>query len=238
MPYHGVRGDFLLGLVKEGVSFAQEEKALAGVRFCVLTLPQGKMRRRIAIERGIRGFERRRVRRCIFPENFSQLDCFTQRQINAVDVEPLLRKKAGHWVLAERQARGLDGSIAVMAERLTEDVENAVRLLLEKAGSVSMLSIRGTEELQRELRRDCGAVLRLLPMLQLSAAETLLDFSCSSLEGQALTLRIGENKTAEFLLPRELREEFPTMTNTAQLAAALWELGRAGIELIGLKSRI
>ena len=238
MPYHGMRGDFLLGLVVDGAAFSLEEKALGGCRFCVLTLPQGDLRRRIAIERGVRGLRKWRVRRCVFPERFPEQGFFWRQGIEAVDVQQLLRKKAGHWVLVERQARGFRGGISVLSDRLTEEVKRTLCLLLEKTGSVSIPLLRGAEELQRELRRDCGAVLRLLPISQLSMAETLLDFSCSSLEGQALTLRLGESVPPIFLLPRDLREDFPAATNTAQLAAALWELGKVETEMIGLKSRM
>lgn len=228
----------LLGLVMEGRSFSLEEKTLAGCVFCLLTLPRGGVRRQIALRRGVRGLQRRQVRRCIFPERFSEQDWLMQKGITAVDVQPLLRKKAGQWVLAERQARGLAGSIAVNADRLTEDVEHAVRFLLGKTGCISFPLIRGAEELQREIRRESGAVLRLFSPLRLSQAETLLDFSASASEGQVLTLRIGESELPRFLLPVEWREEFPSSANTAQLAAVLWELGRLEGDMIGLKSRI
>ena len=238
MPYHGVRGDFLLGLVAEGKDYSLEEQTLGGCRFCVLTLPEGKLRRQMALRRGAQELQRRRVRRCVFPEGFAQLICFSQRGIAAVDVEPLLRKKAGQWVLTERQARGLEGSVAVNCERLTEDVERGVRLLLEQLGSVSLTPVRGAEELQKELRRDSGAVLRLLPKPKLFEAETLLDFSGSSAEGQALTLRFGESRLPCFLLPKDLTEEFPPTADHAQLAAALWEMGKLPADRIGLKSRM
>ncbi len=238
MPYHGVRGDFLLGLVMEGTAFSLKEEVRMDCRFCVLTLPQGKLRRRMALRRGVRELQRRRVRRCVFPEDFVQQDRFSQSGIEAVDVGALLRRKAGQWVLTERRARGLKGSVAVSCGRLTEDVEQAVRLLLDQLGSVSMPPVRGAAELQKELRRDSGAVLRLLPKPKLSAAETLLDFSESSLKGQALTLRIGESKLPHFLLPKELAEEFPPTADRAQLAAMLWELGKLDGDRIGLKSRM
>ena len=236
MPYHGVRGDFLLGLVMVGNTFALEEQLIGGCVFCVLTLPEGGLRQRIALERGIRGLQRRRVRRCVFPEDFPQQDYFARRGVRALDVQPLLRKKAGQWALAERQARGLDGSIAVYADRMTEDVKNAVGALLKKTGCVSFSPIKGAEELQRQLRRDSGAVLRLCSPQRLSQAETLLDFSASAAEGQALTLRMGETRPPRFLLPAEWADIVPP--HGEQLAAALWELGKIPADKIGVKSRI
>ena len=238
MPYHGVRGDFLLGLVAEGKDYSLEEQTLGGCRFCVLTLPEGKLRRQMALRRGARELQRRRVRRCVFPEGFTLPICFSQRGIAAVDVQPLLRKKAGQWVFTERQARGLGGNVAVNCERLTEDVEHAVRLLLDQLGSVSLPPVRGAEELQKELRWDSGAVLRLLPKPKLFEAETLLDFSDSPAEGQALTLRLGESRLPCFSLPKDLTEEFPPLVDHAQLAAALWEMGKLPTDRIGLKSRM
>ena len=236
MPYHGVRGDFLLGLVTEGHAFALEEKEIGGCVFFVLTLPKGELRRRIALRRGARELRRQRVRRCVFPEEFSQQDCFLRRGVRAVDVQPLLRKKAGQWALAERQARGLGGSIAVHADCLAADVKNALCVLLREAGCVSFPQIRGAEELQRQLRRDSGAVLRLCSLPRLSEAETLLDFSASAAEGQALTLRMGETRPPRFLLPAEWADILPP--HGEQLAAALWELGKIPADKIGVKSRI
>lgn len=232
MPYHGVRGDFLLGLVREGSAFSVEEQN----GFWVLSLPQGSFRRRIALERGTRELQRRQVRRCVFPEHFPQQTWFARRGIEGVDVLPLLRKKAGEWVLAERQARGLAGSVAVFAEQLNGDVEGALHLLLKRIGSVSLPPLRGAEELQRELLRESGAVLRLLPPPRLFAAQTLLDFSRCAAAGEALTLRMGESELPCFTLPAEVAAEFPAHTNRAQLAAALWELGRLETKVIGLKS--
>ena len=83
MPYQGVRGDFLLGLVMEGNAFALEEKAIGGCVFFVLTLPQGSLRRRIALRRGARELQRQRVRRCVFPEEFSQQAYFQQAEWDA-----------------------------------------------------------------------------------------------------------------------------------------------------------
>ena len=234
MPYHGVRGDFLLGLVREDELYALEEQSIGNCVFCALTLPKGGGW--IALKRGLRGLQKRRVRRCVFAEGFPQKPYFLSRGIREVDVQPLLRKKAGQWALAERQARGLQGSIAVHTERLTEDVEKAVVALLEKTDCLLFPSIRGGEELQRQIRRDSGAVLRLCSPQRLSEAETLLDFSGSPWEGQALTLRIGETKPPCFLLPAEWAEKGNVYGS--QLAAALWELGEIPADRIGLKCRI
>lgn len=238
MPYHGVRGGFLLGLVANGDGFLMEERVLGGCPFLVLRLPTGGLRRQIALRRGIRELEKRCVRRCVFPQNFLEQSVFTKRGVEAVSPLPLLRKKAGEWVLAERQARGLTGSVGVAADRLTEDVAEAARLLLDHLGSVSLLRMEGAEELQQRLRRESGAVLRLLPPQKLSFVETLLNFSSCSIEGLTLTLRMEEGMLPRFLLPEELRREFPVEVNDAQLATALWACGKVETKRIGLKSRM
>ncbi len=238
MPYHGVRGDFLLGMVLDGSDFSLEERTIGGCGFCVLTLPQGELRRQVALRRGVRALQKRQVRCCVFPDDFSEQRYFLNKGIHGVDAQPLLRKKAGQWVVAERQARELAGSVAVSCDRMTEDVANAVRFLLGKMMCVSLPPIRGAEELQREIRRDSGAVLRLLPAPRLAEAETLLDFSFSALEGQELTLRFGESELPRFLLPEDVEQNAPHDTHSAQLAAALWEMGRIETAMIGLKSRI
>ena len=238
MPYHGVRGDFLLGLVTNGETFSVEGCVLGGCPFFSLQLPTGSLRRQIALRRGIRELEKRCVRRCVFPQNFLEQSVFTKRGVEAVSPLPLLRKKAGEWVLAERQARGLTGSVGVAADRLTEDVAEAARLLLDHLGSVSLLRMEGAEELQQRLRRESGAVLRLLPPQKLSSVETLLNFSSCSIEGMTLTLRMEEGMLPRFLLPEELRREFPVEVNDAQLATALWACGKVETKRIGLKSRM
>ena len=123
------------------------------------------------------------------------------------------------------------------AEWLSDDVERAVRLLLEENLCVSTTPMRGAEQLQRQLRRESGAVLRLLAPDFLEA-ETLLDFADSGLMGQALTLRMGKAELPRFLLPHPWEEIFPPFTHSGQLSAALWELGKVKAEKIGLKSRM
>lgn len=222
----------------EGDAFSQKQQCVEGVPFWVLTLPRNRVRRSIALQRGIRGLQKRGVYRCVFPEGFSQRTWFSDRGVEGVDVRSLLRKKAGEWALEERRARRLTGSVAVQTERLTGDVERAVRRLLGEVLCVSLVKVRGAEELQGSLRRESGAVLRLLAASELPAAETLLDFSDSAWEGRLLTLRLEKTELPHFLLPSPWRGAFPPGIDSGELAAALWSLGKVKTERIGLKSRM
>ena len=210
----------------------------AGCRFYRIELPQKGMRRRIALRRAVWAMKKNEVHRCVFPVDFPEEELFRRSGIGAVDVAALMRRKAGEWTLIERQARGLGGSVAISAERVTAELTCAVLLLLERVPYVLLQRMTGAEELQKALRRESGAVLRIGGAEQITAAETLLDFGNSSLYGQVLTLRPGKLPKPRIVLPREIERTIAADTDRMQMAAALWEAGKLRTEEIGLKSGI
>lgn len=228
----------LLGLLEEGERYGVAVRTFGGAAFCVLTLPRERLRRGAALWRGVRMLRRRGVRRCVFYEGFAQEEYFAARGITAVDARALLRRKAGAWTLIERESRGLCGTVAVAAERMTPATEQIVRLLLRHTASVLLREMPGAERVQMQLRRESGAVVRLIPPASLARAETLLTLDEPALAGAVLTLCPQTSALPRFVLPSPWQERFSPRTDRAALSAALWEMGCVEAEKIGLKSRI
>lgn len=229
----------MTGLLRYGKTFCVREEQILGIRLLTVTLPvTGGWRERLFAARGAQLMRRQGVRECLFPADFSWRELFQRKGIQRVDRQALLREKAGQWVLAERQARGLSGSVALASDRVTEDEARAAELLLKRLGRVEMLLSPDAEALQKRLLRESGASLRLVSRERLSKNETLLDFGGSSAEGQALTLRVGAAETGPcFLLPEYLRRELPGGTNEEDFCVLLRRSGRIGAGEIGVKSR-
>ncbi len=229
----------MTGIVRLGKSFICREVRVLELPMLAVTLPEKSgWRQRLFAGRAAQLMARRGVRECIFPEGFPEERQFHRKGIAPVDRLPLLREKAGQWVLAERQARGLCGSVGVAAEGMTADTERAVELLLKKTGRLDLLLTAQTETLQRRLRRETGAALRLVSKEQLSRCETLLDFGGSGAAGTALTLRMEEGKELPcFVLPERLRKELPSWAAEDALCALLRRYGRVTAGEIGVKSR-
>ncbi|MGM9619109.1 MAG: hypothetical protein ACI3W8_04670 [Oscillospiraceae bacterium] len=211
------------------------------MRFYTVRLPEGRgLAKRLAAERAARLLRRQGVRFCVFPADFREQERFRRFGILPVDSSPLLREKASQWTLAERSSRGLGGSVAVAAERVTAEVERAVRLLSRRVGRVELTLCPGAEALQLALRRESGASLRLIDMEQTARAETLLDFTAGRGEGRPPVLRLGAGEWAEpprFVLPPERMAEVPPGVETGAFFAALRQGGALAAEEIGVRSR-
>lgn len=229
----------MTGLLRYGKTFRCREEEILGLRMLTVTLPTGSgWKNRLFALRGAQLMRRKGIKECVFPPGFPMKEVFRRRGTLPLDRQPLLREKAGQWVLAERQANELTGSVALAAERVTEDVARAAELLLKKVGRVELLLIPGAEVLQKRLLRETGASLRLVREEQLSRNETLLSFGYPSAGGQALTLRIGEaGESPRFLLPESLRRKLPRGTNEEDFCVLLRRSGRITSGEIGVKSR-
>lgn len=230
----------MTGMVCFGKTFCCREEQILGLSMLRVTLPaEGTMwRRRLFVRRAAQIMHRHGVKECVFGEDFPLKEVFARRGILTVDRRPLLKEKAGQWTLAERQARGLTGSVAVAAPRMTAEVQRAAEVLLKRAGRVELLLMPGAEELQKRLLRETGGSLRLVTDAQLFRNETLLDFGGSAAVGQALTLRMAEaGEGPHFLLPQRFARELPSGVNEEDFCVLLWRQGRLGCGEIGVKSR-
>ena len=230
---------FMTGLIWYGTDFRCKETRIMGLPMLAVTLPEKEgLRQRLFSRRAAQLMGRRGIRACVFPADFPQKALFQRKGVLPVDRRPLLREKAGQWVLAERQVRGLTGSVAVAAERVTGEAAQAVEILLKRVGRVELLLAPGAEELQRRLRWETGAPLRLVTEEQLKRNETLLNFSPRPERGQALTLCPEEpGNIPRFLLPRQWAEELPAGIEEDDFCVLLRRYGRLTAGEIGVKSR-
>ncbi len=210
---------------------------MEGLSLLVIGLPpEAGLRRRMGERRAARQLLRRGVRECACPEGFVFPADWRRRGLCPVDHRPLLAQKAAQWTLLRRQAKGLTGSIALTAPRVTAEVTQTLRHLLKRTDQLALLAVPGAEELQWQLRRETGASLRLLTEAQLLQAETLLHFGSSSARGRRLTLSLTQpEEPPRFTLPPRLAAQLPCGVDGGHLAPLLWRGGLLRAEEIGLK---
>lgn len=228
----------LLGWIRWGERCAVREIRLAGLTVPVWTLPPGEtLRGALAARRAERHLLRRGVRECLLPEDFPYAERWARRGLAALDRRPLLRELAGRWTLAERQALGLTGDIAIAAPQVTAETARAAEVLLKRCDRVTLPRVPGAEALRDRLRRESGIALRLVDGGRLGEAETLLCFGPTARRGRRLTIfPDGPGPGPRLVLPPALRGSSGEGTEEER-CLLLWRGGALRAEEIGVKSR-
>ena len=158
------------------------ERRLLGVPFLTLSMgqpprPHGPLARRRALL-AARQMRERGVRSAVFPVDFPYTALFLGQGICPVDTLPLRRALAAPLTRRKLESMGLGPTqavVAVSAQRLIREAEDAVRSLALSFRYVLLSAGSGGEVLARELRREYGISLLLDPARdQLDRADALL----------------------------------------------------------------
>lgn len=228
----------LLGWVRWGERCTAREMRFWGLTVWALTLPPGDtLRGRLAARWAERYLLRRGVRECLLPEGFPFAERWARRGLAALDRRPLLRERAAQWTLAERQALGLTGDIAIAAPQVKAEVERAAETILRHCDRVTLPRVPGAEALRDRLRWESGAALRLVGGERLGEAETLLCFGPADIRGRRLTISPnGPGPGPRLVLPPSLRG-IPAEGTEEEHCLLLWRGGVLRAAEIGVKSR-
>lgn len=139
--------------------------------------PHGPLARRRALL-AARQMRERGVRSAVFPVDFPYTALFLGQGICPVDTLPLRRALAAPLTRRKLESMGLGPTqavVAVSAQRLIREAEDAVRSLALSFRYVLLSAGAGGEVLARELRREYGISLLLDPARdQLDRADALL----------------------------------------------------------------
>ena len=129
-------------------------------------------------------------------------------------------------VLAERERRGLHGTVAIHAASAAE-VKGTVEALLPRVRYILLGPMRGRETLIRELLYEKGAVLSAAAEEELASAETLLLFTQASafVPENALYLPLFGDAEPRLALRDDLEEQVPAAVPRLPLLAALFRSG-------------
>ena len=211
------------------------ERRLLGVPFLTLSMgqpprPHGPLARRRALlaarqmrERGVRLF---------LGQGICPVDTLPLRRALAA---PLTRRKLESMGLGPTQA-----VVAVSAQRLIREAEDAVRSLALSFRYVLLSAGAGGEVLARELRREYGISLLLDPARdQLDRADALLLYAPRpDLAGDNSVLwglypggELGRGRLP-LVLPAALAEQVEPNCGREQLTAALYALGVLPLEAV------
>lgn len=223
------------------------ERRLLGAPFLTLSMgqparPQSPLARRRALaaagrmrERGVRG--------AVFPVDFPYTALFLSQGICPVDTLPLRRALAAPLTRRKLEALGLGPTqavVAVAADQLVREVEEAVRSLAVSFRYVLLDARAGGEALARELRREYGVSLLLDPARdQMDRADALLLYAPRpKLAGDNAIVwglypggEIGRGRLP-LPLPAALMDRVEPNCGREQLTAALFALGALPLEAI------
>ena len=223
---------------EKGRRLSVSERMIAGMRFRCVSIPERPrylQRRRCA--RASRQQQREGIVRGVFPADFSCPGEFAKRGIYPADVLTLYRAMAAELVQVRLNSTGKAGSatVAVWADRLTEEVRRTVTELCIRNRYVMLAAGERDDVLCRRLRREYGVPLvQSRDAAQLERADLLVRFSPTEKfreEQETLDLFPGGEAVREQLrLPPELEEKLPQGCDRLQLLAALYGAGivRAG----------
>ena len=221
------------------------ERRLLGVPFLTLSMgqpprPHGPLARRRALL-AARQMRERGVRSAVFPVDFPYTALFLGQGICPVDTLPLRRALAAPLTRRKLESMGLGPTqavVAVSAQRLIREAEDAVRSLALSFRYVLLSAGSGGEVLARELRREYGISLLLRPSVdQLERADALLLFaSRRDLTGENPILYTlypggeGGRGRLPLALPPALGDQAEPNCDREQLAAALYAPGAVTLE--------
>lgn len=218
---------------------AIEETELLRVPFWQVELPRGRafssLRERTACRIAAARLRRLGVARAVFPEEFSHERAFCTAGILPVETGGFVRKQAAEIAQAHMEVCGLSPGtavIAVSAQRMTAEVEQAVERLCIRNRYVRLVVPGDHSGLCRRLRREYGAaVVQAEGQVTIHEVDYLVCFDQrEDLPEQlpVLELYSGGVLPRELVphLPPDMEEQLPTNSCRLQLLSALWQVGR------------
>ena len=170
------------------------ELRILGARFFVRRLSPRPTHTECALL--ARLMRRRGVRLCVFPRDFPRTGTFAGQGVYPVDTDALLRRKAAELTLKRRRDMDLRGGVAVLAERLSSDVEETLLRLAPHVRTLALNGLCGRKDFCAELMYQHGIALE---PIRAENAETQLFFSSphTLLPPAALSVMLyGKNKPA------------------------------------------
>ena len=216
---------------------AVAEREIQRLRFRCVAIPRRKgipqliQRRLVCRAAGL--LHREGIVRAVFPKEFPWLEVFAQYHIYPADPMVLCRALAAELVQARLDACGQTGkgvTVAVSAQRLTEDVRRTVTELCIRNRYVMLAAPERDDGFCRKLRREYG-----IPLVQTENAEQLakaavvVRFSPEATYTQqqnVIDLFLGGIPLKETLcLLPELEAQLPGECDRMQLLAALYGAG-------------
>lgn len=213
------------------------ERAILHLRFCSAALlraektPDWVLRRRAAA--AAKQLRKLGASQAVFPDPFPYTELFDQYGVHPVRTLPLYRTLAADLVQSAMEKKDLSSGravIAVCTDRLSAEVQRAVKELCIRNRYV-LLSAEGEGELLcRHLRREYGVSLVLTEDLdQLSHADIKVLFAQrTGLSGDGVVLNLYEEHAVEcwpLTLSADLEEQVPPGCSRPQLFAALCQAG-------------
>ena len=212
------------------------EKRIAGLRMCGVSIPRRPtaaffLRRRCASAADLLG--QKNVTRAVFPAEFLWEDLFRQKGILPTDPLVLWRALAAELVQFQLEQSGLQGkgvTVAVCADRLTDEVRRTVTELCIRNRYVILCAPERDDVLCRKLRREYGVpLLQTEDPTQLSGAAVTVCFTPGKDPadgGEVLELYPGGHPpNAVLRLPEELESKLPDGCDRMQLLTALFTSG-------------
>ena len=194
-------------------------------------IPQLLQRRLVSRAAGL--LHREGIVRAVFPKEFPWLEVFARHHIYPADPMVLYRVLAAELVQARLDASGQAGrgvTVAVSAQRLTEEVRRTVTELCIRNRYVMLAAPERDDAFCRKLRREYG-----IPLVQTENAEQLakaavvVRFSPETTYTErqdVIDLFPGGVPFKEKLcLSPELEEQLPAGCDRMQLLAALYGAG-------------
>ena len=207
------------------------ERRLLGVPFLTLSMgqpprPHGPLARRRALL-AARQMRERGVRSAVFPVDFPYTALFLGQGICPVDTLPLRRALAAPLTRRKLESMGLGPTqavVAVSAQRLIREAEDAVRSLALSFRYVLLSARDGGEVLARDQLDRADALLLYAPRPDLAGDNAVL-------WGLYPGGELGRGRLP-LVLPAALAEQVEPNCGREQLTAALYALGVLPLEAV------
>lgn len=209
------------------VTFRREEQS--GALFAVVSIPAGRTSSR-HVRKAAKLLCRRGVSRVLAPSDFPHWDLLRSCGMAPVDTVPFVQAMAPALVLAalrREETPPEKAAVVLMGARASRPMRDAAFALCPVLWQLVIEAPSGGEELAAFLRWEYGlALLERWPQPRLAAA-----FSDSGLETRDLpVLRLYEPVDLLGLDLRAKSVPVPEDAEPRSFLAALWEMGRIGLE--------